>query len=83
MSTTPRRLIQISDIHLREEPVHVGPTLMVFRENVVLYSEAGALPPEIFTNLIDQVKGVDMEDVHRQIAEHQASEGDHEGHDHD
>jgi thioredoxin len=59
------------------------PTLMVFRENVVLYSEAGALPPEIFTNLIDQVKGVDMEDVHRQIAEHQAAEGDHEGHDHD
>jgi thioredoxin len=52
------------------------PTLMVFRENVVLYSEAGALPPEIFTNLIDQVKDVDMEDVHRQIAEHQAAEGE-------
>ena len=49
------------------------PTLMVFRENVVLYSEAGALPAEIFSNLIDQVKAVDMEDVHRQIAEHQAA----------
>ena len=55
------------------------PTLMVFRENVVLYSEAGALPPEIFSNLIEQVKQVDMEDVHRQIAEHQAAEnGDSE-----
>lgn len=50
------------------------PTLMVFRENVVLYSEAGALPPDVLGNLIDQVKQVDMEDVHRQIAEHQAAE---------
>jgi thioredoxin 1 len=58
------------------------PTLMVFRENVVLFSEAGALPPEVFTNLIDQVKQVDMEDVHRQIAEHQAVDGDHADHDH-
>ena len=55
------------------------PTLMVFRENVVLFNEAGALPPEVFGNLIEQVKQVDMEDVHRQIAEHQAAEGDGEG----
>ncbi len=55
------------------------PTLMVFRENVVLYSEAGALPPEAFSSLIDQVKAVDMQDVHRQIAEQQNTEG---GHDH-
>lgn len=59
------------------------PTLMVFRENVVLYSEAGALPSDAFDSLISQVKGVDMEDVHRQVAEQEAkgSEG-HEGHDH-
>ena len=52
------------------------PTLMVFREQVVLYSEAGALPAEVFSNLIDQVKEVDMEDVHRQIAEHEAGHSD-------
>jgi thioredoxin 1 len=52
------------------------PTLMVFRENVILYSEAGALPPDAFESLVTQVKEVDMEDVHRQIAEHQAEHGD-------
>ncbi len=45
------------------------PTLMVFRDNVVLYSEAGALPVDVFNDLIGQVKAVDMEEVHRKIAE--------------
>lgn len=61
------------------------PTLMVFRENVVLYSEAGALPPENLDNLISQIKEVDMEDVHHQIAEQQDDgdrEPDHAGHTH-
>jgi thioredoxin 1 len=50
------------------------PTLMVFRENVVLFSQAGALPAPVFQNLIEQVKAVDMEDVHRRVAEHQDAE---------
>lgn len=58
------------------------PTLMVFRENVVLYSEAGALPQEAFSNLITQVKDVDMEDVHRQIAEQQVDDDHEDHHDH-
>lgn len=49
------------------------PTLMAFRDNVVLYSQAGALPKEHLDSLIDQVKQVDMEAVHRQIAEHEAA----------
>jgi thioredoxin 1 len=48
------------------------PTLMVFRENVVLYSQAGALPDHVLDELIGKVRDVDMEDVHRQIAEHKA-----------
>lgn len=48
------------------------PTLMVFRDNVVLYSQPGALPPAVFQDLIDQVKQVDMDEVHRKIAEHDA-----------
>ena len=52
------------------------PTLMVFRDNVLLYNEAGALPPAALDDLITQVKALDMEDVHRQIAEHEAQ--DHE-----
>jgi len=47
---------------------------MVFREKVVLYSQPGALPPEMFKDLVGRIKAVDMEDVHRQIAEHEAAE---------
>ena len=48
------------------------PTLMVFRENVILYSQAGALPPTTFEDLITQVKGIDMDEVRQKIAEHEA-----------
>lgn len=48
------------------------PTLMVFRENVVIFSQPGALPGPTFEDLIAQVREVDMEDVHRQIAEHES-----------
>ena len=58
------------------------PTLMVFRENVLLYSQPGALPKEMFDDLIGQVKALDMKDVHRQIAEQEAA-GDADVHDHD
>ena len=44
------------------------PTLMVFREQVILYAEAGALPPAALENLIEQVRGLDMTEVHKEIA---------------
>jgi thioredoxin 1 len=50
------------------------PTLMVFRDNIVLFSQPGALPAPVFSDLITQVKAVDMEDVRRRIAEHEAEE---------
>ena len=56
------------------------PTLMVFRDNIVLYSQAGALPAPVFDDLIGQVREVDMEDVRRQIAEHEASEHENSEH---
>ncbi len=58
------------------------PTLMVFRDQVVLYSQPGALPADMLEDLISQVRDIDMDDVRRQIAEHEGSEHDHE-HDHD
>ena len=58
------------------------PTLMVFRDQIVLYSQPGALPGEMLESLISQVKEIDMDDVRRQIAEHEASGHDHD-HDHD
>ena len=50
------------------------PTLMVFREKVVLYSQAGALPAPSLEELIGKVRQVDMAEVHRRIAEHQAAD---------
>lgn len=50
------------------------PTLMVFRENVILYSEAGALPPAALENILGQAKALDMAEVHREIAEQKAKD---------
>ncbi|MEX1091688.1 MAG: thioredoxin [Acidimicrobiia bacterium] len=60
------------------------PTLMVFKEQVILYSQPGALPPEMFEDLVGQVKNIDMEEVRAQMAQHEADHGsaDHD-HDHD
>ena len=55
------------------------PTLMIFREGVQVFSQPGALPEAALENLIEQVEALDMEAIHKEIAEHQH---DHE-HDHD
>ena len=44
------------------------PTLMVVREGVVLFSQAGALPEPALANLVQAARDVDMDDVRRQIA---------------
>jgi thioredoxin len=44
------------------------PTLAVFRDNVLLYLEAGAMPAKALDQLIDHVKGLDMAKVHEEIA---------------
>lgn len=50
------------------------PTLMVFRDQILLYREAGALPAPVFEDLIAQVKALDMDQVRKEIAERQAAE---------
>jgi len=50
------------------------PTLMVFRDQIILYSQPGALPGNMLEDLIGQVKQIDMEDVRAQIAEQNGSE---------
>jgi thioredoxin 1 len=50
------------------------PTLMAIRDNVVLFSQPGALPEHAFEDLIEQLRAVDMDDVRRQIAEQQAGD---------
>lgn len=48
------------------------PTLMVFREKVILFSQPGAMPGSGLEDLISQIQAVDMVQVHREIAEEQA-----------
>jgi thioredoxin 1 len=44
------------------------PTLMFFREKVILYSEAGSLPPAALEQVIARAKEIDMAVVHQEIA---------------
>jgi len=47
------------------------PTLMAFRDGVLVFSQPGALPAPALEQVIQAVKDLDMEDVHRQIAAQQ------------
>ena len=49
------------------------PTVMVFRDRVLLFNQPGALPPQALDDLIEQAKKLDMEEVKQQIAEAQAN----------
>ncbi|GAB1579435.1 thioredoxin [Bordetella petrii] len=44
------------------------PTLMVFREQVLLFSQPGALSAGQLQELLEKIKAVDMEKVHQEIA---------------
>jgi thioredoxin 1 len=50
------------------------PTLMVFREKVLLYAQPGLLPAEALEDLIGQVKALDMVKVHAEVAKQQAEQ---------
>lgn len=51
------------------------PTLMVFREKVVLFQQAGALPASALEQVITQARALDMAKVHQEIAERDARGG--------
>jgi len=44
------------------------PTIMVFREKVVLFSQGGALPAEGLESILTQAQALDMKQVHEDIA---------------
>jgi len=74
--------VVFAKVNTEEEPELAGsfgirsiPTLMILRDKVILYSEAGALPAPQLQALIDQAGALDMEAVHRDIAEEKAKEG--------
>ena len=47
------------------------PTLMAFREGVLVYSQPGALPPPALDQLIGAVRELDMNEVHAAVAAQQ------------
>lgn len=48
------------------------PTLMAFREGILVFSQPGALPAPAFEDLIGQIKGLDMEEIKQKVAQAQA-----------
>jgi len=60
------------------------PTLMVFRDQIMVFARPGLIPGEALDELIGKVKALDMDDVRRQISAAEAAEaaeaGDGDGH---
>jgi len=50
------------------------PTLMVFRDQVLVFARPGMVPAEALDDLLDQVKALDMDDVRRRIAADEAAD---------
>jgi len=50
------------------------PTLMAFRDGILVFRNAGSLPEAALEDLVQQVKGLDMDDVRRQVEAQQAGD---------
>lgn len=48
------------------------PTLLAFRDGIIVLSHSGLVPPEALNDLVGKIRALDMEDVKRQIAEAEA-----------
>lgn len=59
------------------------PTLMLFRDGVLLFRESGALPPAALEELVTQARGLDMDKVREEIKNHVHGPDCDHGHDHD
>lgn len=52
------------------------PTLMAFRDGIMVFRNAGALPAPVLEDLVSQVEALDMDEVRRQLAQQQEDEGE-------
>lgn len=48
------------------------PTLMIMREQVILFNQAGALPESSLREVLDKAKSLDMDEVRSEIAKQEA-----------
>ena len=51
------------------------PTLMVFRDQIIVFSQPGALPQGAFEQVVEKAKTLDMDEVRKQIAEEDKKTG--------
>ena len=51
------------------------PTIMAFREGVMVFAQAGAMPEPMLADLIKQVRELPMEEIHAKIAEEEQNGG--------
>lgn len=50
------------------------PTLMIFREQIIIFSQPGAMPGSALEEVVGQAQALDMAEVHKQIAEEEAKQ---------
>jgi thioredoxin 1 len=50
------------------------PTLMIFKESVIIFAQPGALPEGALEQVVSKAKEVDMEEVRKEIAAQEAAE---------
>jgi thioredoxin 1 len=49
------------------------PTLMVFRDQIIVFSQPGALPQGAFEQIVEKAKALDMDEVRKQIAQRESA----------
>jgi len=59
------------------------PTLAIFRDQILLYKNPGALPENALDDLIQQVRDLNMDDIRREIEKQETENGQGHQHDHD
>jgi thioredoxin len=73
--------VTFGKVNTEEQPELAGtlqiqaiPTLMVFRDQVLVFARPGALPAAALDEIIGQVRALDMDDVRKKIAEEEKAE---------
>ncbi len=68
--------ITFGKVNTEEEPGLAGefgirsiPTLMIFRDRLLLFAQPGVLPEPVLEDLIEQVRKLDMDEVRRKVKE--------------
>ena len=52
------------------------PTLMAFREGIAVFRHSGAVPEQALDDLVEQIKGLDMDEVRKAVEDAQTQQGD-------